>query len=206
MARALSIENIINYNPVTLDFEGHWLASFGKPELCGSWLMWGASGNGKTRFALQLCKYLCQFGRVAYDSLEEGLSKSMQNAIIDIGMKDVSRRFVLLDKENITELAARLHRRKSPDIIVIDSVQYTGLNYGDYKKLREEFPKKLFILVSHADGREPAGRVAKSIRYDASVKIRIEGYKAFPVSRYGGGEAFTVWTKGADDYWGNINK
>lgn len=206
MARALSIENIINYNPVTLDFEGHWLASFGKPELCGSWLMWGASGNGKTRFALQLCKYLCRFGRVAYDSLEEGLSKSMQNAIIDIGMKDVSRRFVLLDKENITELSERLHRRKSPDIIVIDSVQYTGLNYGDYKKLREEFPRKLFILVSHADGREPAGRVAKSIRYDASVKIRIEGYKAFPVSRYGGGEAFTVWEKGADDYWGNINK
>lgn len=200
MTRALSIENIINYNPVTLDFEGRWLASFGKPELCGSWLVWGASGHGKTRFVLQLCKYLCRFGRVAYDSLEEGLSKSMQNAILDVGMKDTARRFVLLDKENIADLIERLQRRKSPDIIVIDSVQYTGMTYNDYKKLRDEFPRKLFILISHADGKEPAGRVAKSIRYDAFVKIRIVGYKAFPISRYGGGEAYTIWEKGATDY------
>lgn len=200
MARALSIENIINYNPVTLDFEGRWLASFGKPEQCGSWLVWGASGHGKTRFVLQLCKYLCRFGRVAYDSLEEGLSKSMQNAILDVGMKDTARRFVLLDKENIADLIERLQRRKSPDIIVIDSVQYTGMTYNDYKKLRDEFPRKLFILISHADGKEPAGRVAKSIRYDAFVKIRIVGYKAFPISRYGGGEAYTIWEKGATDY------
>lgn len=200
MARALSIENIINYNPVTLDFEGRWLASFGKPELCGSWLVWGASGHGKTRFVLQLCKYLCRFGRVAYDTLEEGLSKSMQNAILDVGMKDTARRFVLLDKENIADLIERLQRRKSPDIIVIDSVQYTGMTYNDYKKLRDEFPRKLFILISHADGKEPAGRVAKSIRYDAFVKIRIVGYKAFPISRYGGGEAYTIWEKGATDY------
>lgn len=200
MARALSIENIINYNPVTLDFEGHWLSAFGKPELCGSWLVWGASGHGKTRFVLQLCRYLCRFGRVAYDSLEEGLSKSMQNAILDVGMKDAARRFVLLDKEHIADLIERLRQRKSPDVIVIDSVQYTGMTYNDYKKLRDEFPRKLFILISHADGKEPAGRVAKSIRYDAFIKIRVEGYKAFPVSRYGGGKAFTIWEKGATEY------
>ncbi len=202
MARALSVNNIINYNPVTLPFEGEWEASFGKPELCGSWLIWGASGNGKTRFALQLCKYLCQFGKVAYNSLEEGMSKSMQDAVIATGMQDVSRRFTLLDQENISDLILRLKKRKSPGVVVIDSVQYTGMNYNDYKKLRSQFPHKLFVLISHADGKEPAGRVAKSIRYDAFVKIRVEGYKALPVSRYGGGEPFVVWAAGAEKYWG----
>jgi len=202
MARALSVENIINYKPITLPFTDEWKSFIGTPELCGSWLIWGNSGNGKTRFALQLCKYLCKFGRVAYNSLEEGLSKSMQEAIIATGMQDVARKFMLLDKESLEELKERLSKRKSPDVVVIDSIQYTGMNYKDYKALKEKFPKKLFVLISHADGKEPAGRVAKSIRYDAFVKIRIEGYKALPVSRYGGGEPYIVWDVGAEKYWG----
>lgn len=206
MGRALSVNNIIDYNPSVLRFEGLWKESFGAPELCGSWLIWGASGNGKTRFALQLCKYLCEFGKVTYNSLEEGLSKSMQKAIIATGMTGVSKKFTLLDQEPIEELKVRLSKRRSPDIIVIDSIQYTGMNYKDYKTLRSEFPHKLFILISHADGKEPAGRVAKSIRYDAFIKIRIEGYKALPVSRYGGGEPYIIWEEGSKKYWGETLK
>ncbi|MCT4640413.1 MAG: DNA repair protein RadA [Bacteroidales bacterium] len=202
MSRALSVTNILNYKPNCLPFTGKWLKSFGEPELTGCWLVWGESGNGKTRFVLQLCKYLASMCKVAYNSLEEGLSQSLKTAIIDTGMMDVKRNFLLLDKEPITELIARLEKRKSPDVIVIDSWQYTGLKYTDYTQLREMFPKKLFIIISHADGKQPAGRVAKSIRYDAFVKIRIEGYRANALSRYGGGEPYTIWEEGAAKYWG----
>lgn len=202
MKRALSIADIKAFEPKTLPFTDKWLRSVGCPELTGSWIIYGLSANGKTRFALQLARYLAEFTKVAYNSLEEGLSKSMQEAIIDVGMENVKKNFLLLDKEPIEELKERLRRRKSPDVIFIDSIQYTGMSYADYKALRDEFRTKLFVFISHADGKEPKGNVAKSVKYDAFVKIQVAGYKASPQSRYGGGEPFVIWQKGYDDFWG----
>jgi hypothetical protein len=199
--RALSVADVASFNPTLLDFEGEWLDSIGKPELTGSWIIYGCSVNGKTRFALQLSKYLAQFRRTAYDSLEEGLSQSIKRAMSDVCMVDVARKFILLDKEPISELRERLRKKKSPDVIFIDSLQYTGMNYSEYKALKDEFRNKLFVFISHADGKEPKGNVAKSIKYDAFVKIRVEGYKAFPESRFGGGQPFMIWEKGAKEYW-----
>lgn len=205
MKRAVSVTELLTTNFRLLEFDGIWKACIGEPELTGSWIIWGKSGGGKTRFTLQLCKYLTHFGRVAYNSLEEGASLSMRKAFIEIGMEEVKRRIVLLDQEPIDELIARLKKRKSPDIIAIDSVQYTGMNYDAYRDLRQRFSKKLFILIAHAEGREPAGRVAKSIRFDSFVKIWVEGYKAFPTSRYGGGQPYTIWEEGAESYWQQPN-
>lgn len=197
LKRALTIHEIRDFKPIELDFTGEWEAAIGKPELTGSWIIWGNSGNGKTRFALQLAKYLTNFRRVAYNSLEEGLSKTMQEAILDTG---IGKNFVLLDKEPIYKLKERLRRRRSPDVILIDSLQYTGLNYAQYRELKEEFSNKLFVFISHADGREPKGNVAKSIRYDANVKCYIEGYAAYPQSRYGGGEKYVIWAYGHEKF------
>ncbi|HLO59018.1 MAG TPA: hypothetical protein VK179_09770 [Bacteroidales bacterium] len=185
-----------------LPFDGIWEASFGKPELAGSWLIWGQSGSGKTRFTLQLCKYLSQFGRIAYNSREEGCGPTIQKAFIETGMDTVKRSSIILLNESTQELYERLKRKKSPQIVVTDSVQYSGMNYRDYCTFKDTFRSKLLIFVSHADGKEPSSRTAKSIRYDADVKIRCEGYKAFVTSRYGGGEVFTIWPEGAEQYWG----
>jgi hypothetical protein len=199
--RALTVHDLKAYQARVLPFEGAWLAAIGRPELRGSWIIWGNPANGKTRFALQLAKYLANFVRVAYDTLEEGLSLSIKEAVMGCAMQDVSRSFTLLDQEPIPELITRLRRKRSPNVVVIDSLQYTGMSYGEYKRLRDSFPGKLFIFVSHADGREPKGNVAKSVRYDAFVKVYVEGYRAFAQSRYGGGEPFTIWEKGSNDYW-----
>lgn len=200
MARAASVEQILKTKFRTLPFEGEWLASIGRPELTGSWIIWGNSGNGKTRFALQLCKYLCNFGRVAYDSLEEGVSESLKSALIDTNMMEVRRKFVVLDKEPIPQLMERLSQPKSPNIVCIDSLQYTGLSYDDYKRIKEANPNKLFIWISHADGRNPDGRVARKVRFDSNVKVWVQGYRADPVSRYGGGEPYIIWKEGYERY------
>ncbi len=186
-----------------MNFSGPWLDSFGRPELGGCWLVWGGSGHGKTRFALALCKYLTNFGRVGYNSLEEGLSLSLQKAVKSTGMVAVAKRFILLDKEPINELRLRLQRPKSPDIIVIDSIQYSGLNKDTAKALVDEFPRKLFVFISHADGKNPAGRTAGAIRFHANVKLFVEGYRITqPVSRYADGACapFIIWEEGAAKY------
>ena len=192
MRRAYNVHQIRQFRPTTLDFDGEWLASIGRPERTGSWLIWGKSANGKTRFALQLARYLCNFCRVAYDSLEEGLSLTMQRAIAEVGFSDgkAKRNFSLLDKEPIDELAERLRKEKAPKIVIIDSLQYTGMTYTAYKALRDENPGKLLIFISHADGAEPKGNVANSVKFDANVKIYVEGYRAMPQSRYGGGQPY----------------
>jgi hypothetical protein len=201
LCRAISVSQLETMTFNELPFDGAWAELIGKPEISGAWLIWGDSGNGKTRFALQLCKYMARFCRVAYNSMEEGASKSMKKAFREVGMDEVKRNVILLDNEPIVDLKERLRKRRSPDAVVIDSVQYTGMTYRDYTSLRAEFRNKLFIMISHADGKNPAGRTAKSIRYDAFVKIRVEGYRAFALSRYGGGKPFTIWEEGAAAYY-----
>ena len=196
MARAASLDQVLRTRFKVLPFEGEWKDAIGCPELTGSWIIWGNSGNGQTRFALQLCKYLCQFGRVAYDSLEEGVSVSLVKAIKETHMMEVRRKFVVLDKEPIDQLTERLEKPKSPDIVCVDSLQYTGMSYEQYKALKERFPKKLFIWISHADGTLPEGRVAKKVRFDSNVKVFVQAYRAEPVSRYGGGKPYIIWEEG----------
>ncbi len=198
LKRALTVSEIKAYKPNVLEFVGKWKDAIGNPELTGSWLIWGNSANGKTRFAMQLARYLTTFDRVIYNSLEEGLSQSIKEAVVSVGL---DKKFLLLDKESIEDLRTRLRKRKSPKVVIIDSLQYTGLTYMEYKDLRDEFRQKLFIFVSHADGKQPRGNVGKSVRYDANVKIWVEGYKAFSQSRYGGGTPYVIWEKGAQEYW-----
>lgn len=185
-----------------MKFEGDWEAAIGQPEMSGVWMIWGHSSNGKTNFALQLAKYLCQFGRVAYNSLEEGARESFKKAIDRHNMKKVNRKLIILDREPIDEMSERLLKRKSPRIVLVDSFQHAQLTYPQYTKLKTDHPEVLFIFISHADGRHPSGRTAKTVRYDADVKIWVEGFKAMASSRYGGGKPFVIWPEGAKDYWG----
>ena len=72
MAKTLGVEQFLQSRKKVMPFEGEWRAAFGCPAYSGTWIVWGMSGSGKTRFALQLIKELTKFGRCAYDSLEEG--------------------------------------------------------------------------------------------------------------------------------------
>lgn len=202
LRRAFSVDDImhIKYNHFPLN--GDWRAAFGEPEKKGVWFVWGGSGSGKTTFVLRLCKELSQYGKVAYNSLEEGVGLTMRNALIRVGMKEVRRRFVLLN-ESISELDIRLKRPKSPPIIVIDSIQYTELNAKSYVKFIKRHPNKLFVFVSQADGKSPKGRTANAVMYDASLKIYVEGYRAISKGRFFGEKGYyDIWPERSEVYWG----
>jgi hypothetical protein len=191
--RAISVNDLLNRKFKGLEFEGEWLESFGQPEITGTWLIWGNSGNGKTRFALQLAKYLSGFCKVVYNSLEEGMSMSLQRAVEQVDFRKCKNNVMILDKEHIDDLIKRLAKPRSAEVVIIDSLQYTGMTYREYKTIKDRFRNKLFVFVSHAEGKMPEGRVARSVRFDANVKIWIEDYKAYPVSRYGGGKPYVIW-------------
>lgn len=200
MGKSLGLRQFLDKKFPVLEFEGVWEDAFGKPDTCGSWIIWGTSGSGKTRFAVQLCKYLTRFGYVAYNSLEENLRYSLQRAFISENMGEVGSR-VRPWSVHISEMKEWLAKPKSPDFIIIDSFQYSRLSYEDYQDLKEAFPHKLFIFTSHADGKEPRGAYAQSVRYDCDLKIRVEGYRASVVGRLGGSSFYTIWEEGSSLYW-----
>ena len=154
--------------------------------------------------------HLAGFRRVAYNSLEQGLSLSLQKAWERVDMAKAGSNIILLNKEELPELRARLSKRKSPDIIVIDSLQYLeGFTVRTLKNLKKDYPDKLFIFICHADkaGKDPDSKIGIKVRYDSDIKIRVEGYKAFVTTRYEdpdkgeGGADFVIWEQGAAEYW-----
>ena len=210
MARAYSASEVLAKKVPSIPFEGRWREAFGEPGRAGVWLIWGQSANGKSSFAMQLARELCKYGKVAYNSLEESLSLSFQQNMQRCRMEEAGGRFLILDREPIAELGIRLKKQRSPDFIIIDSLQYTGLNYKDYKRLKEQNPSKLFIFISHADGDKPKGATATSIQYDADMKIMVRGYRAICKGRFipEAGAHYTIWADAEAKYWvgeGNDN-
>ena len=150
-------------------------------------------------------KYLAQFVKVGYNSLEEGSAHTMQKSFRNVGMAEVARRVTLIEGESIDQISARLMKKHSPQVMIIDSFQYTQMTYKQYIEFKQKHRNKLIIFISHADGKMPAGRSAKSVMYDASLKIWVEGYKAFSKGRYIGATGeYVIWPEGSIKYWGTL--
>ena len=177
--------------------------SFGKLVINFIMIVWAPSGSGKSNFLYQFLKEMMKYGNVLYISLEEGTESTAQ-MLADRHMNENEHggKIQFADHEmTYDETIKYLKRKKSQRFVVIDSLQYWDINYTKYKALKAMFPNKSFIFVSHASGRNPDGKTADKIRYDAGIKVRIEGYVAFPISRYGGNKPYVIWEEGAIKYY-----
>lgn len=205
--QAYSVDNILRKKFHPMDFTGVWQDSLGKPDKAFSAIIWAASSSGKTSFALQFAKYLTKFGRVAYNSLEEGVSHTMQMAVDQHNLKACGRKFIILDREPWDVMVERMKAHKAPQFLFIDSVQYTSVSVEQYKALKELMQEKGkgLVFISHALGKEPKGALANFIRYDVDIKIPIRNYRAFPEGRLnGGGKYFDIWPEKSQKLWAEI--
>ncbi len=204
MKKAWSSTDLLATKYDEIDWGDEWFDNFDNPEARGVWSVSGRSGNGKTAFLLQLAKELSKKGRVLYNSLEEGNSKTMQNAWKLHGLAYCGRRIQLI-KENIDELTVRLEKRQSPEIIFIDSFQYTDLNFKTFLQFKDKFHNKLFIFNQQMYGNKIMGKTGDRVNFDADLKIWVEGFKAFSKGRYFGKfwqDGYEIWDEGAAKYWG----
>ena len=183
MTKLLSASQVLTIKRKTIQLEGAWGDCLGEIDRTGVVLVWGQSGNGKSSAAMSLAKELTKYGKVLYVSLEEGYALSFQNTLRRYSMQDCKSNFQVVTGEDIEAISERLSKRRSADFVVIDSFQYTQLNYKRYLEFKKRHSNKLIIFVSHADGRKPAGRAAERVKYDADQKIWVEGYKAISNGR-----------------------
>jgi hypothetical protein len=205
--RAFSVSNVITkkFNP--LEFEGEWESTLGQPDKSFSAIIYGNSSQGKTEASIKFAKYLTNFGTVDYDSLEQGVSATMQNALIRNHMESTKHPFRLLDRMPFEELMERYSKPKSADFAFIDSAQYLRITKTQYYQFKELMLSKGkgVIWISQAKGKSPKGALADDILYDVDLKLWVEGFKLFPDGRLnGGGEPFVIWPQKAAKYWKEI--
>ena len=171
--------------------------------------IYGPSGHGKSRLTMNLLKILMSYGDVMYVSPEEGHRRTMQKSAMDnLTLEEHGGKITFWDHTmTYNELVAKLKKKKSPKYIVIDSLQYWKIDFEQYKALKEGFPNKGFLFISHAKGKKPEGKVAMDIEYDVDIKVRVEGYVAFVRARGNGLKHYIIWegthsAEGAWLYWG----
>lgn len=178
-----------------------WNDSMGKVDEHFIMIIWGNSANGKTSFTMSLANDFSQIGLTLYVSLEEGHTLSLQsNVMRHISPDNKNIRFAD-HKMTYEALIEYLNKKRSPKIIIIDSLQYWAIDYRKYQILKERFPNKSFVFVSHANGKLPDGKTASKIMYDAGIKIRVDRFIAFVRSRYGGNKNYLIWEEGAKKFW-----
>lgn len=193
--KAKSYSELEKKNFKTFPFTGQMKESFGIPERNGVWIIWGESGNGKTRLALQVAKAFTDFTKVHFNSLEEGMRLSFLHALRENNMKSVGSR-ITFASEDFESLKARLLKKRAPKVVFNDSLQYLKITMKQYAELKELFPDVVFVFVSHAKGDQPKGTVADEIRYDADVKIYVKDFVAQVKSRFGGNQPYVIWEEG----------
>lgn len=205
MGQAISVDNLLKKKYTKLNFTGAWADAFACPVQGGSWFIYGGSSNGKSSFVQQLSRYLAELGlNVEYVALEEGTEDTMKEAAEKANWKSVSRRIKVREPLEFDDFVEIVAKPKSADVFIIDTITYwEDVRFKQYLKLRRENPKKLFIYISHIEGRQPDGKTAKKVTRDSSLKIWVEGFRAISKGRYIGPVGYyTIWEERAARYWG----
>lgn len=208
--KILSIKNIEDARFRFIPFDGEWYQAFGTPERSGCWMIYGKSGQGKTGFALQLARKFDEMGmRVLYISLEMGaLHRDFQEALHQAGIRSGQSHIQVSEEcRGLDDLEAEINKQRSADVVFIDSIQYfekqCGVKAEEIISIRMRYPRKIFVFISHVEGREVEGKTAYEVKRDAFRRIYIEGFKASHIARGAGGPRgyLVIWEKGYEAYW-----
>lgn len=191
--RAIGVKAFIEKSFHTFAFEGEWLDSFGEPEKNFKMICYGGSGEGKTEFMVRFAKYLATFGKVSYISPEQGISKTLQDAIIRNNMDDVAGKVMFVSGGVFADVLEYIKKSKSR-IVIIDSLDYMKLTVEQFKTMIKTFPKKAFIIVAWAKNGKPKLQSAKDIEFMCDIKSLVEDFTiTMPTSRFGGNKPFVIW-------------
>ncbi len=189
MRRALTIANVFNKKHKTYEFKGFWGKVLGETETNGAWIIYGKEKNGKTWVALLLAQYLSDYNSVLYISAEEGLGKNFTDSCKRAKLQISNKNLHFLEYLSITELREKLSKQRSASIIFIDNITIykDELQYGEFRKLIDDYPSKLFIFISHEDKKEPSFAVGKLVKRLAKVIMHVKGLAVNIAGRVPGG-------------------
>lgn len=204
MSRALTIKNVYDKKHTIIKMDEPWNNVFGEPEANGIWLIWGSEKNGKTWFALQLANYLSLTTEVIYISAEEGIGKAFVETCKRAKINETNKRLKFFEYISLQELNEKLVKRRSADIVFIDNITIYNdeMKNGQLRKLTNDFPNKLFVMLAHEERNEPYTATAKLAKKLAKVIVYVKGLACSIYGRVPGG-TLTIDEQKAKLFYGN---
>ena len=194
MGRNHSVTDIVNWNFRRVNLPDPWFRHLGDASKNFRMLVQGKPKNGKTDYVMKLTKMLAEhYGKVFYNSIEEGKSKTLQEAVVRNNMDEVKGKWMLAGpgERTFDGYWKKIIRPQSGQILVIDSLDYMKLTFDQYMQLHERFKnRKAIIVVCWSD---PKDVVAKKIEYTMDMVVTVKNFKAHIRSRFGGNETYTIW-------------
>ncbi|EKT4520719.1 ATP-binding protein [Flavobacterium psychrophilum] len=201
LPKALTVANIINQRVKRILFTWKWYDAFKQPQDKGVWFVWGGSGSGKSTFVMMLCKEMALLKhKVFFNLLEEETDDTDFIERVDmLEMNDVEDCF-LAKTYNYDEMIIYLKRKNSAKVVVIDSATYFFESFEQYQNFKKMFRDKIIIITGHARGNNPKFELEDRIKFDAKMKIFVNGYLALCKGRTIGpnGGRFIIWQEGYD--------
>lgn len=169
--RIMNIHTLAQRTFHTLAFEGSWKELMGEPERNFTTIIYGGSTSSKSTFALQFADMLAlKYGKVFYNSHEEGLNATLRDRAAFVGIR--SKRLFVGDRIGFDSMVERI-RKNHYRFVFIDSVQFMGFTYAQFKELVSMYPKKSFIIVSQGSSEKQSG--AEDIRFATDIKMWFKG-------------------------------
>ncbi|PIY09218.1 MAG: hypothetical protein COZ18_08390 [Flexibacter sp. CG_4_10_14_3_um_filter_32_15] len=193
MGKTFSVHSLIDKKFKTYELSEEWQKAIGKPEVGFSMLIHGDSGQGKTTFCLKLTKEFSRFGKVYYNSFEQGESSSLQAGAIQCKLGEIQKGFLMFGHLDTFEEVLKKLRTNRAKFIFFDSLDYMNLTVKQFKFLKEKYPQRSFIVISWSEGKKPKTKAAQAINYMADIKIRVHKGMAIVLSRYGSTEPYQIF-------------
>jgi predicted ATP-dependent serine protease len=194
MGKSFGVKQIMSKKYQTMSLPDEWIEALGEISNPFRWLVFGLPKNGKTTFVLMFCKAMALMGyKVYYNSMEEGDSKTMQDAMVRVKLDEVPNgKFILGDRDSIHDMILKLKKNKAL-IVVLDSRDYAKLTTDQYKLLTSTFPRKCFIIVCWEQSKKPLGKYAKDIEFMVDMVTHVSDHIATTNGRFGAQLKFDVW-------------
>ncbi|NRR90623.1 hypothetical protein HSX10_03495 [Winogradskyella undariae] len=203
LKKVLTVANIQNQSVKKLQWLGKWLDAFGKPQDRGIWFVWGISGSGKSSFLMQLAKAFALLGhKVLFNLCEEEADDTDYIDRMELfNMNEVEKNF-FTQSYTYQELMAYIDKRNPPKVIIIDSIKDITTSWEEYLALKKLITKKniICVIAGQAEGKNPRSEFEKSIRFNAKMKIFVNGFLALCQGRTVGknGGRYVIHQEGYD--------
>jgi hypothetical protein len=157
----------MKFNTFTLNSElGRFLGELDKNRT--AFALTGDSGAGKSYFSFELAKVFIDNGFSAkYFALEEGLGKLTQNKVREY---DLGNDITITGNGSLRDVRKDA---KQYDLIVIDSFQKLNVKAEEFERLRQDFPKTIFIIIFQKTS-SGSMRGGSSIKFNSSATIDVQ--------------------------------
>jgi predicted ATP-dependent serine protease len=175
-SKIMNLEDFKNLHFKTLDFSIHseYYSLFGSPAENFKLMIYGKSGHGKSTFSVEFAEFLAlNFGRVLYNSSEEGLSKSLQKKVQGIETDLFDLAFCKSAKELLHELSQP--HIKTPRFLFIDSINHMKITIEELQDIIN-LDKNRSIIWLMQTTKTGAFRGDNEFAHESDMILKFENY------------------------------